>query len=289
MNYFYYLKLLRVHHWLKNGLILLPWILAGSFELVLDDLFRFLQGFIGFGFMASSGYIWNDIRDLDKDRRHPKKKYRPLAAGIIPVKHAFVVSILLLSLALFSFFLLGMDVLLMGLIYFLVNNLYSVRLKRVKYLDILALSSFYIIRLYFGSILLNVSLTGWFMSTMTFAFLSLSINKRYMELKLIDSDHLIGRDYNNSDLEMLGTTMRNMAFASLIMLNIHAFFVLSIDTAWFYSILNLLGIGIILYYFDEEISRSDDPVERIVKNKWLLLCFVGMVLLYVMEVLTHEV
>jgi 4-hydroxybenzoate polyprenyltransferase len=89
-----YIKLIRPKHWLKNLLIFLPCILALEFEKIFSS--NSLFAFISMSMIASGGYILNDIKDVDKDRLHPRKKFRPIADGIIPIREAFVILLLLI-------------------------------------------------------------------------------------------------------------------------------------------------------------------------------------------------
>lgn len=89
-----YLSLLRVHQYIKNLFIFAPLFFAFSFEI--DSFFRCLIAFVCFSCVASAVYIFNDFRDIQSDRLHPKKKCRPLASGKISPKKAFVIAFALL-------------------------------------------------------------------------------------------------------------------------------------------------------------------------------------------------
>ena len=93
-----YIKLIRVKHWIKNLLIFLPIFFSknlGNQEKIISVII----GFISFSFVASSIYIINDIRDVEKDRKHPIKKNRPIASGKISIKNSIILSVLLLIVA----------------------------------------------------------------------------------------------------------------------------------------------------------------------------------------------
>lgn len=89
-----YLKLIRIKHWLKNGLIVLPLFFSGNLfntKYYLNTILAFLT----FCFISSIVYTLNDIQDVEKDRLHPEKKKRPLASGEIKIKTAYIISIIL--------------------------------------------------------------------------------------------------------------------------------------------------------------------------------------------------
>ena len=93
-----YLKLMRVHHWIKNFLVLLPVIFNRSFFHV-KHLEEVGWGFVSISFIASVVYIFNDIKDCEKDKLHPTKKNRPIASGAVTVPQAMVLGILLFIIA----------------------------------------------------------------------------------------------------------------------------------------------------------------------------------------------
>jgi 4-hydroxybenzoate polyprenyltransferase len=133
-----------------------------------------------------------------------------------------------------------------------------------------------------------VPLTGWFVATLTLSVLSLSIHKRYMECKNSEQELIPGRGYNKSHEQFLQILMINFGVAAIILLNIHAFFVLNIITPIFYVLLNLTSAGIMLLYFDESTDKSDDPVSRIIKNKKLLIALIVFLIIYIFEIISKS-
>ena len=279
-----YIKLIRPKHWLKNVLIFLPSILALEFEklLTINSIFAF----VAMSMIASGGYILNDINDVQKDRVHPKKKFRPIAYGTVPVTKAFILAILLIITSFLLISLINKESLFILVIYFTLNTAYSNYFKRLKYLDIAVLSSFYLLRLELGAFANNTELTGWFISTMTLAFVTLSLNKRYSELNLSHNSSLNGRGYDTEDKSLLRILMINTSLTTLVFLNIHAFFILKIQTPHFFGILNLLTLLIVLNYFDDKKNNSDDPVERIISNPMLILYSFILIVLYGFELMS---
>ena len=149
-----YLSLIRLSQWSKNLLIFIPIIAAKKYEIIY--LQNGLLGFVIFCFLASSIYIFNDIIDFNKDKKHPTKKNRPIASGEISKNRAIILGIIFLSFSI----LLGYDYNLLSIIfcYILLNILYSFFLKKFKFLDTFALSFFYIIRIVFGGKILNLEI-----------------------------------------------------------------------------------------------------------------------------------
>lgn len=275
----HYIKILRPKHWVKNILIFLPALLDSNYSL--HTLYNLIIAFVCISAVASAGYIFNDIRDVNLDRQHPKKRYRPIASGELHPHKAFVLGIILIFMGTALSFIINKYAFLSILAYTLINQLYSIYLKKVRFIDIITLSTFYIIRLFYGAYASDVNLTGWFIATMCFAFLSISLHKRYSELSLVNAETLSGRDYSRSDLNQLQSYMLTTAFLALMFLNIHANFILTITSPAFFALLNLISVSIILIYFDNADSIQDDPVERILSNKKLILLSLILLSIYV--------
>jgi 4-hydroxybenzoate polyprenyltransferase len=176
----------------------------------------------------------------------------------------------------------------LSLLYFILNYFYSLIGKQIRFFDILVLCSFYIIRVFYGASITAVPLTGWFVATLTLSVLSLSIHKRYMECKISTRDVIPGRGYTKYHIQFLQILMINFALAAIVLLNIHAYFVLNITTPVFFVLLNLISASIMLLYFDDATDNSDDPVTRVIGNKKLLFSLTVFVILYFFEMVTKK-
>ena len=200
-----YLKALRVHQWVKNVLLFVP--LAAAHRLLdLEQLAHASLAFIAFGLCASSVYVLNDLLDLSADRQHPVKCSRPFASGELGVEQGLLLVPLLLLVALAVASLLPVQFIgLLGL-YVLLTLAYSLRLKQLVLLDVLALAALYTLRIIAGGAATGTSLSFWLLAFSMFLFLSLALVKRYSELVLcreLDRQSAAGRGYQTADLEML--------------------------------------------------------------------------------------
>ena len=278
-----YIKLIRPTNWIKNIIIVLPFFLGRKFNL--PDTISLIIGVVSFSLMASVGYIINDIRDIEKDRQHPYKKNRPLANGTAKIKISFILAIILFIISIYLSLLINTAALFVLIAYFIVNYFYSVKGKDIRFVDIMILSSFYLMRVIYGGLVVDVPLTGWFVATLTMIVFGISINKRFMELKISVQEKLPGRGYTKEDETILHALMINFSLAALVLLNIHAYFVLQIQAYYFYCAINVITPGIIFYYFDYSKNKSDDPVEKIIKNKGLLFLTILLLILYYYEMI----
>jgi len=200
-----YARSIRVHQWAKNLLVFMPLITAG---LVLhpDALGRLFLVFLAFNCVASGGYLVNDLRDLEADRRHPTKRNRPLASGAMPLSHgyigAFVLTIGGLALAVYIKPLVG----LMLLGYLVLTLTYSFALKKVIVVDAVTLAALYAMRVFAGAAAIEVHPSPWLLAFCTFLFFSLALVKRCTELIIVaDAQQLEahGRDYRVLDAPYL--------------------------------------------------------------------------------------
>ena len=101
------IKILRIEQWTKNLIIFIPAILSNNFKVFTS--YEIYLVFISFSLLASSTYILNDIKDIEQDRIHPEKKYRPLASGSLNVKVATTYSFALLILSFFVIYTVNYD------------------------------------------------------------------------------------------------------------------------------------------------------------------------------------
>ncbi|MBN1230587.1 MAG: decaprenyl-phosphate phosphoribosyltransferase [Anaerolineales bacterium] len=179
---YFLLKSMRPKQWVKNLLLFAGLIFDGQL-FVEGSFFRALAGFALFSLFASSVYILNDIRDLEADKLHPKKKNRPIASGkvSIPLAITFVSIVLLVSLPLA--YIISPVFFGLGVLYIVINLGYSIYLKHVVVLDVLILASFYVIRIAAGvSIIVVERFSPWLYLTTTFLALYLGLGKRRSEL-----------------------------------------------------------------------------------------------------------
>jgi len=176
------LKTMRPTQWAKN--IFLCVALVFDRKLTnLDAILHTIAGVVVFSLIASVVYIVNDIADVEADRRHPTKRNRPIAAGKLPIPVAGIVAALLLIVAFPAAYLLSPGFALIAFIYLGLNLTYSKWLKHIVLLDIIVLTSFYVIRVAAGVTLIDVvRFSPWLYIFTTFLALLIGTGKRRAEL-----------------------------------------------------------------------------------------------------------
>lgn len=177
-----YLQLIRVHQWIKNGFVFLPIFFAGEL-LNRDLLIKSIIAFFSFSFIASSIYIINDYVDIEKDRKHPEKKNRPLANGTISKKEAVIVFFILFFLSyLFCYLLKSTSTAIIITVYFLMNLAYSFKLKHVAIMDITIIAVGFLLRVFAGGYSAGLFISIWAILLTFFLALIMGIGKRRGEL-----------------------------------------------------------------------------------------------------------
>lgn len=199
---------LRVYQWLKNTLVFLP-VLAAQELANLEVLLQAGVAFVAFSLIASSGYVINDLHDIESDRLHPEKRHRPFASGRLPTSTGppLVIGLMATSLALSITLLpLAFTGVLIG--YWVATNAYSLKLKDTVLIDVLTLAGLYTLRVIAGAVATGIEPSVWLLGFSLFFFLSIAMLKRYAELHAAYlaqsvSETLPGRSYNPLDLPVL--------------------------------------------------------------------------------------
>ena len=175
------LATLRPRQWVKNAFVLAPLVFSQHlFELQ----YAWRSGLAVLLFCALSGavYAFNDVRDVESDRRHPIKRDRPVASGALSESSALWLAGLLAAGALAAAFILSFLFALVALAY-LVNNLaYSLALKRVAFVDVLMISAGFLLRILAGAIVIDVPVSSWLLACTALLSALLGFGKRAHEL-----------------------------------------------------------------------------------------------------------
>lgn len=163
MNLF---KLMRLQQAVKNLFIFMPLFFAG---MILDMalLHLALLAFVAFTCIASAVYIFNDFNDIEEDKLHPRKKHRPLAAGLISPNIAIIVMLALLLMGSGLMYFVSWPALQILLAYVLMNVAYSLAFKKIAIIDVNIIAIGFVLRLVIGSIVTDVPLSMWIV-VMTF-------------------------------------------------------------------------------------------------------------------------
>jgi decaprenyl-phosphate phosphoribosyltransferase len=183
------IKAIRPRQWVKNLLVLLAPLAALGRDMHYDyaDVgFKVSIAFVVFCLAASSIYLINDARDVEADRAHPTKRFRPIAAGVLPVTTAYAIAALLAVVSLAISWWLTPQLALVMAIYIAIQLAYCFGLKHQAVLDICIVSSGFLIRAIAGGVAAGIPLSQWFLLVMAFGSLFMAAGKRYAELQLAE-------------------------------------------------------------------------------------------------------
>lgn len=279
-----YLKLIRVKHYLKNFLVFAPLLFSGNF-FEGNYLINTILAFIAFSLMASVVYIINDIRDVEKDRLHPIKKNRPIASGSVSKIEGIILAIIIfiISFAINVFISTSpiSYVILLG--YLLMNIAYSFGLKNIPIIDILILSIGFLLRVFYGAVIINISVSNWLYLTILAISFYLGLGKRRNEIDRSKDSRKVLKQYNRAFLD------KNMYMClSLTIMFYSLWCVDPINTSRFSGI-NYLLITVPLvilicmkYSLDIEGDSFGDPVDVVFSDKVMLALIAIYVILMIL-------
>ena len=263
-----YIRLLRVHHYVKNLLIFAAAIFSGKF-LERDIFFCAVSGFAAFCMTASGIYIINDIRDIDKDRNHPVKCKRPIASGEVTVKFAVILAcVLFISAFITSFYVGGLKSFILIALYIIINFAYSLGLKNIPIIDIAILVSGFFLRLLYGAMITDIKISSWlYLSVISMAFY-LALGKRRNEMRKFNNTRTVLNSYTDNFLD------KNMYVCLSLALVFYSLW--SVDERNYNSKYLIFTVPVVMlitmkYSLDIEGNSDGDPAEVLMNDKILLL------------------
>lgn len=261
----YILKEIRVSHRIKNILIFSPLFFSGNL-LNTNYYINLIAWFFAFSFIASSIYIINDLFDIEKDKKHPKKKYRPLASWKITKKIAYFLIILLGSISILISFSISISFTLLLIAYFISNLIYSIRTKHIPILDILFISIMYFMRILAWAFIINVEVSSWIFITIFFWSMFLISAKRYAELMSNTTEkRKVLELYNEKVLESIFLLSMSISLVSYILYTVSKWWI------YFYSTLFISYIFIKYVYLVFGEWKWEEPEIILVKDWGIVL------------------
>jgi len=191
-----FVRALRPHQWIKNAFVLAPLVFAGPTlraegHLTQTLILHVLLGVAAFCLQSSATYLLNDIHDVEADRRHPVKRFRPIAAGELPVRAAWSGFWgMLAAAAVLSWLAGGLFIAYVGA-YFVMNTAYSKGLKHIAWVDAAVISLGFVLRILAGAEVAHVHLSHWLVACTVLLALFLALGKRKHELLTSDTSHRV--------------------------------------------------------------------------------------------------
>jgi decaprenyl-phosphate phosphoribosyltransferase len=287
-----FFKALRIRQWSKN-LIVFSAPLFG-FNLGHEALLKCVMTLFCFCFLSSSFYLINDILDIDSDRRHPVKCFRPIASGLIKLRTAKIVAFGLAALSLSVGFTLSASLGCVLIAYAFLQILYNLKFKQVVILDVIVIALGFVLRACGGAVVTSITLSPWFLLCTAMLAMFLGIEKRKAELRISElggSTRAVLQRYSVGLLNRMEGTVSNGAVISYAIWSSGPG-VNGASTPWMLITLPHVLYGVFRYQLlsdPQEIMRNGDtgnhqggktesPEEVLLTDKPMLLTVLGWIL-----------
>ena len=208
--------IIRPKQYIKNIFILLPLFFAGQIT-NMELLINALMAFVAFSLSASAVYIFNDYKDIKEDRKHPKKKYRPLASGLISKNVALSLMTILLIMGFSLMAIISLESLVILGIYVILNISYSLKLKRIALLDVIIIAIGFVLRLFVGSFAYEIPLKIWIVIMTFLLALFLALAKRRDDVQIFKkSGNKMRKSVDGYNLQLIDGSMMVMSAVVIV-------------------------------------------------------------------------
>ncbi|QUR69378.1 decaprenyl-phosphate phosphoribosyltransferase [Mycobacterium spongiae] len=268
-------KAIRPRQWVKNVLVLAAPLAALGGGVKYDYaevLSKAGVAFVVFSLAASAIYLINDVRDIEADREHPTKRFRPIAAGVVPEWLAYTLAAVLGATSLAGAWLLTPNLALVIAVYLAMQLAYCFGLKHQAVIDVCIVSSAYLIRAIAGGAAADIPLSKWFLLTMAFGSLFMVAGKRYAELQLAERTGAAIRksleSYTSTYLRFVWTMS---ATAVVLCYGLWAFERDGYSGSWFAVSMIPFTIAILRYAVDVDGGLAGEPEDIALRDRVLQL------------------
>jgi decaprenyl-phosphate phosphoribosyltransferase len=274
-------KAMRPRQWVKNILVAAAPLAAWGADAHYNYRDVFIQiavAFVVFSLGASSIYLVNDVRDVEADRQHPTKRFRPIAAGIVPEWLAYSMSAVLATASLGIAWLLTPNLALVMAVYIVMQLGYCFGLKHQAVIDISIVSSAYLIRGIAGAAATSIHLSQWFLLVLAFGSLFQAAGKRYAELQLAErTGASIRKSLENYTSTYLRFVWTLSATAVVVCYGLWAFERDHGKAGWFAVSMVPWTIAILRYAVDVDGGVAGEPEEIALRDRVLQLLFLAWI------------
>ncbi len=260
-------KAMRLHHWVKNGVIFAAPIFGE--QLSPDVFIRVLFAFMVFSLTASGVYLLNDVMDRHADRAHPKKCKRPIASGVVPVPVAAATGFVLILGSLLASYALSPLLLLCMLAYLVIQIGYNLGLKRRAIMDIFCISGGFVLRAMAGSAAVGIMPSDWFILCVGFLSLYLAIEKRKAELNALGGSGQTRQVLQVYSLPWLNK-MEGIITAAILM-TYTLWTIEGAQTSWMMLTIPFVLYGLFKYQYLVETGEGEAPEATLLKTPLLFI------------------
>ncbi len=282
------IRTVRPHQWVKNVFVLAPVVFAKEIFAPLL-LTQAAAAFVIFCLLAGAVYAINDLADVDADRIHPVKRYRPIASGRVPVAWARILVVTLVVISLGGAWFLGVPFLIVAATYFLQNVAYSFKLKHVAYVDVSSIAAGFVLRVLAGGFATGVVVSTYLLLCTALLALFLGFGKRRHELtsarNQAAAQRLALESYTKRgiDLALFVTASATIATYVVYTLDPHTRAFFRSDWLWPSAAFVVLGVGRFLHIVRHR-PKAESPTQEMLKDGPFVMIVLGWVILVMLVV-----
>lgn len=281
------IRLIRPHQWIKNAFVFLPMFFGGQLSDV-GTIWNSIAAFFAFSFVASSIYCYNDILDVDDDRRHSEKCHRPIASGDVTIPQGYLVMamMLILSLLLTAVLWHGYGLLAVIAVYFVLEIFYCRLLKHFAVVDVCVLSFGFVLRILAGSAATCIEASHWLVLMTFLLALLLSFAKRRDDVikmeKTGEAPRHNTKRYNMTFVNQAITVTASVTLVCYIMYTLSPEVVSRSNFRYGYLTTILVIVGLLRYMQLTSVdNKSGDPTKLLYADRFLQIVILLWLLSYV--------
>lgn len=265
-------KSFRPKQWVKNFFVFAAILFSRNF-FNYSLLLRVTYIFLIFCALSSSVYLINDVVDIEKDRKHPKKKFRPIAAGKVPVWLAVTIAVIFSIVSLILSFELNFYTGIVSIVYFLQSVAYSFYFKNVVIIDVMVVAVGYVLRAVAGATAIEVGVSVWLLISITLLSLFLPLCKRRHEVSLV-SGNATRKVLQEYTVEFLDQLISIVTASTIVVYSLYTFMSNTRPAAHRYLMLTIPFVmyGIFRYLFLVYTrDLGGEPEEIVLKDRPLII------------------
>lgn len=278
-----YIKLMRIKQYIKNFFVFSAIIFSNNI-LNTNLLSKTFIAFVCFCLISSSVYALNDAIDMDKDKKHPKKRNRPVASGRISKKNANILFVILALISISLSIVVNFRLTIILVLYLINNILYSLKLKNIILLDVFSISLGFIFRVYAGCVAIDVNLSNWIILCTFFLSLYLAFGKRKKEIETLRDDAIEHRKIlEDYDIENLNQMMVVMLSSTIVCYALYSTSNPEKPHMIFTTI--FVVYGVLRYNYIINTTNEGNPTEIVLKDwalkinviLWIIACLIILI------------
>lgn len=285
------ISLIRPHHWIKNLFVFLPMFFGGALTDT-DAILGSLAAFFAYSFAASSIYCYNDILDVEDDRRHSVKCRRPIASGAISILKGYIIMAVMILLSALSVLLLGDRAALLAVVmsvYFVLNIAYCLLLKHFAVVDVVVLSFGFVLRILAGSAATGIIASHWLVLMTFLLALFLSFAKRRDDvvrmMKTGEAPRHNTKRYNMTFINQAITVTAAVTLVCYVMYTISPEVAARTNFRYGYLTTILVILGLLRYMQLTSVDqKSGDPIKLLYSDRFLQIVVMLWMLSYILMI-----